>query len=476
MPVGDLRYDSNMRSSSPLDREAIIAALDSLDAALDTLAAAPAATITARESLAVFDRLEKADRRMPAIRHAWTAKLTTEAASAEWGGFTWAAVLADRLRISRGEACRRVAEAHELGPRTAITGEVLEPLLPATAAAQAAGTIGAEHVRIIRGFLAHLPTQIDVGTKMAAEAHLAQLATQFGPEHLRQLAARLDLAINPDGGFDDAERARRRGITIGRQGSDGMSSISGWLDPQARATMDAVFAELAAPGVGNPADEEPTLDATPTAETAEGDTRSTAQRQHDALTAMGRAMLASGQLGSHHGLPCTIIVSTTLKELESGCGQAITGGGTLLPMTDVIRMAGHAHHYLVIFKDHTQVPLYLGRTKRLATPGQRIVLHASDRGCTRPGCTVPADWCEVHHAENDWAKGGQTDVDDLTLACGPDNRLVTDGGYQTRKRKDGRTEWIPPPHLDTGQPRTNDYHHPERLLAESGNETTDPDP
>jgi hypothetical protein len=24
-------------------------------------------------------------------------------------------------------------------------------------------------------------------------------------------------------------------------------------------------------------------------------------------------------------------------------------------------------------------------------------------------------------------------------------------------------EWIPPPHLDTGQARVNDYHHPERL-------------
>ena len=30
----------------------------------------------------------------------------------------------------------------------------------------------------------------------------------------------------------------------------------------------------------------------------------------------------------------------------------------------------------------------------------------------------------------------------------------------TRKRKDGRTEWIPPPNLDTGQARVNNYHHP----------------
>ncbi|WP_372457690.1 hypothetical protein, partial [Mycobacterium intracellulare] len=26
------------------------------------------------------------------------------------------------------------------------------------------------------------------------------------------------------------------------------------------------------------------------------------------------------------------------------------------------------------------------------------------------------------------------------------------------------TEWKPPPHLERGQPRTNTYHHPEKLL------------
>jgi hypothetical protein len=51
-----------------------------------------------------------------------------------------------------------------------------------------------------------------------------------------------------------------------------------------------------------------------------------------------------------------------------------------------------------------------------------------------------------------------------SLACGPDNRLIEEGGWTTRKRKDGRTEWIPPPHLDTGQTRVNDYHHPEKYL------------
>ena len=45
-------------------------------------------------------------------------------------------------------------------------------------------------------------------------------------------------------------------------------------------------------------------------------------------------------------------------------------------------------------------------------------------------------------------------------------RALKPGTWTTRKRNNGDTEWIPPPHLDHGQPRTNTYHHPEKLLAE----------
>jgi hypothetical protein len=61
-----------------------------------------------------------------------------------------------------------------------------------------------------------------------------------------------------------------------------------------------------------------------------------------------------------------------------------------------------------------------------------------------------------------WAAGGRTDADKLTFACAPNHKLV-EMGWRTRKLPNGRTEWIPPPHLDRGA-RTNDYHHPERLF------------
>lgn len=109
------------------------------------------------------------------------------------------------------------------------------------------------------------------------------------------------------------------------------------------------------------------------------------------------------------------------------------------------------------------------RTKRLATPGQRIALLARDRGCTKPGCTTSGYYCQAHHV-NGWATQGHTNIDELTLACGPDNRLIETTAWTTHTRADGLTEWIPPPDLDTGQHRVNNLHHPERLLTPDNEE------
>ncbi|MGA8252813.1 MAG: DUF222 domain-containing protein, partial [Mycobacterium sp.] len=206
---------------------------------------------------------------------------------------------------------------------------------------------------------------------------------------------------------------------------------------------------------------------TPDEDAVRRDHRSQAQRNHDGFLAGLRGLLASGQLGQHNGLPVSIVVSTTLQDLESATGKALTGGGTLVPMSDVIRWASHAHHYLALFDNAKTLALY--HTKRLASPAQRIMLYAKDRGCTKPGCDAPAYHSQVHHVQG-WTRTRRTDINDLTLACGPDNRLIEKGGFTTRKNAKGDTEWLPPPHLDHGQPRINTYHHPEKLLAPDDDE------
>ena len=443
-----------------------MAAYDELEAAHEKVAALSYDALTHPELLALQSRRETMRRREPAIDHRIINRLAAEADPQALGGTSLADVLATRLRISKNDARGRINEAADLGTRKAMTGEALDPVLPHTAAAQERGEIGAEHIKIIRDFFHHLPSWVDYQTRELAETDLASLGGGLKPEELRQAADRLMALLHPDGDYSDAERARRRYFTIGKQGPDGMSEVRGRLDPQGRATLDAVLAKLAAPGMCNPEDENPCVDGEPDQDTARRDMRSQGQRNHDALTAMGRSVLSSGELGRHNGLPATIIVSTTLQDLESAAGQAVTGGGSLLPMTDVIRLASHAHHYLAVFDKHTSHPLYLGHTKRFASPAQRIVLHARDRGCTRPGCTAPGYWSQAHHLDGWAAANGPTNINKLTLACPPDNRMVEEGGWTTRKRKDGRTEWLPPPHLDTGQARVNNYHHPEKYLVD----------
>ncbi|CAJ1499227.1 HNH endonuclease signature motif containing protein [[Mycobacterium] holstebronense] len=457
-----------MRSSN---REAILEVFDALATALDRALDLDFEALTPRECLALLGRCERLRRRLPAVEHPLVNRLAGTDPAELGGKPRW--VLADELRISRGEAGRRLAEAAELGARRTLTGEALDPVLPAVATAQREGKISTAHIAVIRSFFTYLPDAIDAGTLTQAEQHLTALGTDCRPDELAKLAQRLADHLQPDGNYTEDDRAKRRGIVLGSQDRDGMTPIKGYLDPQARATWDAVLARWAAPGMCNPNDATPCTGGTPSQTQIDADARSAAQRNHDALTAMGRALLASGNLGQHNGLPATIIVSTTLADLESGTGKAHTGGGTWLPIRDVIAMASHAHHYLRIYDGAKELALF--HTKRLASPAQRIVLYARERGCSHPNCPISGYFCEVHHDE-DYAKTRRTDITDLTLRCGPHHQLITSGGWKTRKRHDGTTQTLPPPHLDHGQPRVNHYHHPEKLLGDNGSSADDDGP
>ena len=371
-------------------------------------------------------------------------------------------VIANWLRISCTEARRRIRDVAQLSPRLTLTGQELPPELPATAEVWRDGLLDGQHLRVIQTFVRDLPDETPVAIVEDAERFLAEQATVLRPDQLEKAAHRAALLINPDGRFSDADRARQRGFTWSAQRADRMSIGKLIASPYLRANIDAWLARFAAPGMCNPDDETPCVTGQPDDDAASKDLRTPAQRQHDALNALVRGQLGDPKLGLHNGLPVSVIVSTTLQELTSGAGRAVTGGGTVLPMRDLIRMASHAYHYLAIFDKHSSRPLYLGRTRRIASADQRVVLYNKDRGCTAPGCDVPGYWSEVHHVD-DWATGGRTDADKLTFACAANHKLVGKG-WATRKLPNGRTEWIPPPQLDRGQQRTNDYHHPERMF------------
>ncbi|MFD6198676.1 HNH endonuclease signature motif containing protein [Mycobacteriaceae bacterium NPDC060252] len=442
--------------------------LTGLAHAVDALSELDAQSLTRGDRLAVLRGVEALMRRIPAAIHPIVNELVAEHVPGQLGGTNLADVLADTLRITRSDARRRIRDAAELAPTASLNGEPIEPVLAATAVAQQAGTAGHDHIAIIRQFWDRLPRAVDIVTRAAAEKQLAGLAGTLRPDELRKAADRLLAYLDPDGSLTgDVDRARRRGFRMGRQGVDLMTSGAFDLDPELRSYLDAIFAKYAAPGLCNPDDETPCVDGDPDVEAVRHDSRSLAQRQHDALKTVCRSVLSSGELGRHRGLPVTTVITATLRELEAGAGHAVTGGGSLLPITDLVRMASHAHHYLAIFDDDGRA-LHLGRAKRIATEDQRIVLTAKDRGCTYPGCDRPAYHCQVHHMD-EWAYGGKTDVEALTLGCEGHHRLLgpQDHHWRAIRGPDGRTWWIPPAHVDPARiPRTNWFHHPDGYLRE----------
>ena len=64
-------------------------------------------------------------------------------------------------------------------------------------------------------------------------------------------------------------------------------------------------------------------------------------------------------------------------------------------------------------------PLWLGRSRRLASVAQHLAVAVRDRGCV--DCGAPMHRCEIHHAR-EWENGGPTDIDNLAALCGPHHR------------------------------------------------------
>ncbi|WP_407661783.1 DUF222 domain-containing protein [Mycolicibacterium setense] len=444
-----------------------VEAVAGLRAAFDVFAACDFGPLTRAEVLAVLDEYETLTCQLPGPLHRLLAQLLAEATPRELGAKSWNAVLRIRWRLSSAEAGRRLGEAAELGPRRSLTGEPVAPVLPVVAAAVGAGLITGDHVKVLRDAVGDLPGFVDQTTREQFEADLVRVAVGVGPKELKETAELRLFLLDQDGPEpDDIERARKRGVIMSKQGRDAMTALTANMTPEAAAVFEVLFAKFAAPGMCNPDDDEPCTTGTPSQAQIDADHRGLAQRQHDALLVIGRIVLMSGDLGQLNGLPVSVIIRTTLQDLESRAGIGVSGGGTKLPIKDVIRMGAHANHHLVVFDEATGAAVNYFRARRIASPAQRIMLIARDGGCTKPCCTVGAYGCQVHHAVADWADGGNTNVDEMTLACGPDNRMVhTDGGYTTTINARGEVEWHPPAGLDHGQSRINYHHRPELLLT-----------
>ena len=381
--------------------------------------------------------LETLRRRFAVVDHALIGELDRRGLAGRMVVGTTAALLQGLLRLSPGEAKDRVTAARACGIRTSITGDPLPPERPALAAAQADGTVSAEHTRVVLGALGHLPAAVSYEDEQLAEKHLVEAATTLRPREVAAVGRRILAHLDPDGSLaSEAEQHRHRGFTLHPE-ADGSYSAHGRLTATCGALLLASLTPRSAP--------RPSGDSGP-------DPRNHAQRLHDALEELAGVVVRRNELPDS-GAPAQVIITMTAEQLATRQGLAETSSGHPLTVTAALALADEAALNLLM-TDASGAVLSLGRTRRIATRSQTLALIARDGGCTFPGCDKPPEWCQRHHIVS-WADGGRTDLDNLTLVCGYHHREFDRAGWSCRMT-DGRPHWIPPAWIDpTRTPRSN---------------------
>jgi hypothetical protein len=415
-----------------------------LSSYLDDVSAGLLGKLTDTDVLAELREFERLRRRLAVVDHALIAELERRALGGRLVLGSTSALLQAALRLSSYEAGQRVSASQLCGPRWSLTGERLQTLLPEVAAAQAAGVVSTEHVRVIAAALDELPASVEAADVAAAEQHLVTAATQLQPRQVGLLGQRILAQLNPDGVLaSDEEHARHRSFALIPE-ANGSYRATGRLTPSCGALLLSWLTPRSAP--------QPMADDPHHTAGVATDSRSHRQRMHDALEELAGSAVRHAE-PSDSGAPAHVIISMTADQFESRAGWAETSFGQLMSVDQALALADEAAISLLV-RDASGVVLRHGRTKRIATRGQTVALIARDRGCSFPGCDKPPEWCQRHHIVA-WADGGRTDLNNLTLVCGHHHRNFDAAGWRCQLI-DGLPSWIPPAWIDPERlPRRN---------------------
>ena len=161
-----------------------------------------------------------------------------------------------------------------------------------------------------------------------------------------------------------------------------------------------------------------------------------ARRRGEAFVAFLENLPDTG-LPVHGGTTTSVMVTLDLDTLLTGIGVATTSTGDRITAEQARRLACQARIIPVVLGRKGEV-LDLGRSARLFSPAQRKAMAIRDRECTADGCSIPAAWCEAHHARTPWAQGGRTDLADGALLCSFHHHRAHEGRYDARRGPDGR--------------------------------------
>jgi hypothetical protein len=426
------RDDKGMR---PASCDSVQAALGCVDALRDSVP-----VLGPQELLDAICGIEVLTRKTHAVMLELIAGLDAAGVAAEQGFGNTRRLLAAVLDCSAGHARARVHEAHQLANRRTLTGEVLPPLLPATAAALATGQIGAGALRVITQTMAQLPSMLSQHDRDQVEATLAEQARSFDPRRLSVIARRVLDQLDPDGRPppEPSDPCPAAGELRIRDRRDGGISLEGWLDTLHGTAFRALIDQLAAP--------RPLSESIPDPRTAE-------QRNADALVELCDLARGNEQMSAAGGEPPHVTVTVDYQTLINGLAGARLDYGQLLSATQA-RLAACDCKIIPVVMGGDGEPLDVGRARRTVPLGIRRALVARDGGCSFPGCDRPPALCHVHHVR-EWHQLGHTQVNNCILLCGQHHRWVHSTGWDITIRGN-LVEFRPPVILDPDRkPLTN---------------------
>jgi hypothetical protein len=361
-----------------------------------------------------------------------------------WGERNPAALVASWTGLDPRETGVWCALSGWISPRMSLQGEVLPPEFPVLAAAVTEGRVSVAAAYKVGSTLKQIEPHVSLEDRVRAEETLVEHASRLRPRDLSAVCRKFPDVVNPDGSLPREEELRSKAQVRVKKESDGMVTWILTMDPETAGYLTTAVDARTAPR------RRPVFTDTLDVEVTD-DTRTLGQRRVQAIADIMKESLCH-DTGQVAGIPVTMAVTISLENLLTGLGTAtIAGVDEPISAETARRLAVNANIIPVVLGGESHI-LDLGRSRRLASPAQRIALAIRDGGCLWPGCEAPPGWCEVAHRTR-WIDGGPTDLAELFLAC-PFHHHRYDTDRWELRWEDGIPWLIPPPHLDaTRTPR-----------------------
>lgn len=350
----------------------------------------------------------------------------------------------------RHSSCTRISERTD--PWSADPSAPHPEHMPCVAAQVARGEMDHAAVAKVDKQIRDLPEQVQTEITRIADGPISDLTRKQGPDVLDKLRPFLLDLVGAEEPYTEKDHQRMRSLTLGKQGTDGMTQVRGVLTPEVTAVMQRLMADHAKTGDLWAPDDRREDDRTPE------------QRRHDALGAVLNSGYGPGKELSTSRGATTIVAVMSVDQVASGAGSVLTDTGTHVPAATLLSAPENLNAYLQIL-DFEGRTLYLGRSRRLGSLDQYLALVGEEGMSSAPGSDAPPAHCHIHHID-DWHNGGMTDIDNLTFAS-PDMHALVDDSRQDEDRwwtevsdrgSGRRVDWVPPVSIDPDRtPIHNDH-------------------